>query len=344
MPHPDPPLWRGEGDRAPPSCARLTETARGLADPHVGHGLGLARRRRPPATPWSPSPRQRGGCGWGLQGCLANGPLTRPAPTAVVRRPSDTASSARFGGLMTPQPSGRAAGDTRRAIASARLLRAIADLRWDLLVLKTALRMHRRYDPNQPRVPAGSAEGGQWTSGGGTSPREMSGRRGRPFAEGTPAQQAVMVALRARIDAAAARIKDRDPTWRRPESMISGTVESRIEHLQAVAAAAEAHEALLVRWGLGGPGRFAVESFPAPVGRRFNQAERDLNDLFGNRNGCNTCGVRTPGTVSGHWYFDHQPNTGWNPWGRPQDVWPQCQHCSNTQGAYVRWLRNRGEQ
>ncbi|MCZ8314122.1 MAG: hypothetical protein O9344_04395, partial [Phreatobacter sp.] len=156
---------------------------------------------------------------------------------------------------MTPQPSGRAAGDTRRAIASARLLRAIADLRWDLLVLKTALRLHRRYDPNQPRVPAGSAEGGQWTSGGGTSPREMSGRRGRPFAEGTPAQQAVMVALRARIDAAAARIKDRDPTWRRPESMISGTVESRIEHMQAVAAAAEAHEAFLVRWGIGGLNR-----------------------------------------------------------------------------------------
>lgn len=67
---------------------------------------------------------------------------------------------------MTPQRSWRAEDDTRRAIASARLLRAIADLRWDLLVLKTALRLHRRYDPNQPRVPAGSAEGGHWTSGG----------------------------------------------------------------------------------------------------------------------------------------------------------------------------------
>jgi hypothetical protein len=245
---------------------------------------------------------------------------------------------------MTPQPSWRAADDTRRAIASARLLRAIADLRWDLLVLKTALRLHRRYDPNQPRVPAGSAEGGQWTSGGGTSPREMSGRRGRPFAEGTPAQQAVMVALRARIDAAAARIKDRDPTWRRPESMISGTVESRIEHMQAVAAAAEAYHAHLVRWGLGGPGRYAVESFGAPIGRRLNDLERDRNDLSGNRHGCHTCGTMFPGSTNGRWIGDHQPNTAFNPFGRPQEIFPQCQHCSNVQGAYIRWLKNRGEQ
>src|SRR5262245_48375536 len=27
---------------------------------------------------------------------------------------------------------------------------------------------HRRYDPNQPRVPAGNSDGGQWTSGGGS--------------------------------------------------------------------------------------------------------------------------------------------------------------------------------
>ncbi|MDP2801742.1 MAG: hypothetical protein Q8O26_07645 [Phreatobacter sp.] len=244
---------------------------------------------------------------------------------------------------MTPLPFWRAAGDSRRAIASTRLLRAIADLRWDILVLKTALGLHRRYDPNQPRVPAGSPDGGQWTSGGGASPREMIRRRGTPLSEATPGQQAAMAVLRARIDAAAARIRDRDPTWRRPESLISGTVESRIEHLRAVATAAEAHEAFLVRWGIGGPGRFAVESFTAPIGRRFNQAERELNDAFGDRNGCNTCGRKTPGTISGHWYFDHQPNTGWNPWGRPQDVWPQCRHCSNVQGAYIRWLRNRGE-
>ena len=93
---------------------------------------------------------------------------------------------------MIPQPSRRAADDTRGAIAPVRLWRAIADLRWDLLVLKTTLRLHRRYGPNQPRVPAGSAEGGQWTSGGATSPREMTARRGTPLAEATPRQLAAI--------------------------------------------------------------------------------------------------------------------------------------------------------
>jgi hypothetical protein len=245
---------------------------------------------------------------------------------------------------MTPLPSWHAAGDSRRAIASTRLLRAIADLRWDILVLKTALGLHRRFDPNQPRVPAGSAEGGQWTGGGGASPREMIRRRGTPLSEATPGQQAAMAVLRARIDAAAARIRDRDPTWRKPESLISGTVESQIEHLRAVATAAEAHEAHLIRWGLGGPGRYAVESFGAPIGRRLNDLERDRNELSGNRYGCHTCGTMVPGSSNGRWIGDHQPNTAFNPFGRPQEIFPQCQHCSNVQGAYIRWLRSRGEQ
>jgi hypothetical protein len=32
-----------------------------------------------------------------------------------------------------------------------------------------ALSLERRYSPSQPRVPAGSREGGRWTSGGGGS-------------------------------------------------------------------------------------------------------------------------------------------------------------------------------
>lgn len=111
---------------------------------------------------------------------------------------------------MIPQPSRRAADDTRGAIAPVRLWRAIADLRWDILVLKTALRLHRRYDPNQPRVPAGSAEGGQWTSGGATSPREMTARRGTPLAEATPRQLAA-IAVATKIPSAYLRS---DGTWR----------------------------------------------------------------------------------------------------------------------------------
>ncbi|AVO44043.1 hypothetical protein C6569_02610 [Phreatobacter cathodiphilus] len=120
-----------------------------------------------------------------------------------------------------------------------RLWRAIADLRWDILVLKTALRLHRRYDPDQPRVPAGSPDGGQWTNGGGSSPREMTMRRGTPLSQATPAQLAVIAVLQARADAIVARVRLRDPTWPGPKSL-TATVEGQIEHWRDVAARAEA--------------------------------------------------------------------------------------------------------
>ncbi len=201
-----------------------------------------------------------------------------------------------------------------------------------------------RYDPDQPRVPAGSPDGGQWTSGeasGETSqPQEMM-RRGPSLPRGTPAQQMSFIAAKARADAAVARVMERDPTWRRPES-ISSTIEGQIEHQREVARKAGEHHAWLVRWGIGGPGQFAVESFPAPVGRPLNRAERDLNDLFGYRHGCNTCGTFNPGSRTGHWYGDHQPNTGWNHFGRSQVIVPQCSTCSAVQGGHIRTLRSRG--
>jgi hypothetical protein len=45
------------------------------------------------------------------------------------------------------------------------LRQQLADLKFDLALR----RIFRKYNPNQPRVPAGSREGGQWTSGGGES-------------------------------------------------------------------------------------------------------------------------------------------------------------------------------
>lgn len=241
---------------------------------------------------------------------------------------------------MTPLPSWHAAGDSRRAIVSTRLLRAIADLRWDILVLKTALGLHRRYDPNQPRVPAGSPDGGPWTSGGGASPREMIRRRGTPLSEATPAQLSTIASLRARIEAAAARIRERDPTWRKPES-VTATVEGQIKHLRAVATEAEAHQAHLIRWGLRGPGRFAVESIPASVDRRLDRPERDRLQFLGNRDGCHTCGERHPGGIFARWFGDHQFNNALNPSGRPQEIFPQCVACSAVQGGYVRAMKAR---
>jgi hypothetical protein len=58
-----------------------------------------------------------------------------------------------------------------RSVHRALLTREIAELKADCLAFDAALRQARldlwlRYDPNQPRVPAGSADGGRWTDGG----------------------------------------------------------------------------------------------------------------------------------------------------------------------------------
>lgn len=37
-------------------------------------------------------------------------------------------------------------------------------------------RFQQKYNPNQPRVPAGNPYGGQWTSGGGDAARDQDGR------------------------------------------------------------------------------------------------------------------------------------------------------------------------
>ena len=204
-----------------------------------------------------------------------------------------------------------------------------------------------RYNPDQPRVPAGNPDGGQWTSGDGSGedgqPREMMRRPASPrppMPHATLAQRTRFDLAKARADEASARVLERDPTWKPPTS-VTRTTEGMILHQQAVEAAANAHHAFLVRWGIGGPGAFAAESFPAPIGRPLNRAERDLNDVFGFRNGCSTCGTFDPGSPSGRFHGDHQPNTGWNFSGSAQRIHPQCAHCSATQGGYIRMMRRR---
>lgn len=43
----------------------------------------------------------------------------------------------------------------------------LASVRMQLALLKLQRALRRKYDPNQPRVPAGNPDGGQWTSEGG---------------------------------------------------------------------------------------------------------------------------------------------------------------------------------
>ena len=55
----------------------------------------------------------------------------------------------------------------RKAIELLRLMSDLAALRVQLAFIKLDLVLRRKYRPDQPRVPAGNPDGGQWTSEGG---------------------------------------------------------------------------------------------------------------------------------------------------------------------------------
>ena len=56
--------------------------------------------------------------------------------------------------------------------ASARVRIMLADVKFELALR----RIFHKYSPDQPRVPAGNRDGGQWTSGGGSGAGRESGR------------------------------------------------------------------------------------------------------------------------------------------------------------------------
>jgi hypothetical protein len=220
-----------------------------------------------------------------------------------------------------------------------------------------------KYSPDQPRVPAGNPDGGQWTSGSGYGSSEnrdeesdqdslpenaqpASFLRRTPtriningrWQEITPAQGARLAEAEIRANDAIARVRERDPNWRPPDGIYS-TVEGYITHLRGQTLAAESRLTELRQYGIG-PGPFAGDSIPARgPGYNFNYAEREQGNLIGRTTGCHTCGTTEPGTPSGNFFLDHQLPNVWNPLGRPQRLYPQCKSCSGRQGGWLRWHR-----
>jgi hypothetical protein len=226
---------------------------------------------------------------------------------------------------------------------------------------RIALR-HSHFDPNQPRVPAGHPDGGQWTTAagpGGNDARIMSdatsdndwkpntqyaaNRSGRGFGpiriggrlvEVGPGQAARLAEAQARAHDAIARVQQLDPNWR-PRPSAYESVEGLIRTYAAEAREAEARIAELGRVGIG-PGPFAGESIPARgPSRDFTAQERALIDRFGYSTGCHTCGTKDPGTIWRHFIPDHQPPTALNLLGRPQRLYPHCVACSRIQGLWI---------
>lgn len=71
----------------------------------------------------------------------------------------------------TPLPAARRRAAPLEAIRAklARLRTQTAALNFEIKLRRLSRSFETRYSPNQPRAPAGSPEGGQWTSGGGGS-------------------------------------------------------------------------------------------------------------------------------------------------------------------------------
>jgi len=220
------------------------------------------------------------------------------------------------------------------------LRRGFAVLRLHLAAARFALRIETRYDPNQPRVPAGNPDGGQWTRIGqrvaqARGPRgTLPVRIGSRFLEATPGQQARYQAARNAYQRALREIQKLEPQWKPPAQLFE-TTEGAIRAQQALTQAALVHLRQLQARSLL-PGRYSTDSFPARnSGFNFTRAERDGINKIGRRDGCHTCGDKDPGSRSGNFVPDHQLPSALNPSGRAQRLFPQCIRCSRQQGGFV---------
>jgi hypothetical protein len=160
---------------------------------------------------------------------------------------------------------------------------------------------HSHFNPNQPRVPAGHPDGGQWTSAGGTTGSGTSqvlsdvtpdnewkpgaqyannGRGGRgsgpirighQWTEIEPGPAARLTAVEARAEDAIRRVQELDPNWRL-ELGTYNTVEGQIRALEAEAERAEARIRELTRVE---PPPIVPKERP-PTTRERNDAAREI--------------------------------------------------------------------
>lgn len=58
---------------------------------------------------------------------------------------------------------------------------------------------------------------------------------------------------------------------------------------------------------------------------------------------CHTCGATDPGTKTGNFVGNHQPNTGLLRGNESQDLYPQCLKCSQIQGGVVGKIKRQAK-
>lgn len=207
--------------------------------------------------------------------------------------------------------------------------------------LTLSLHLKAGFRANQPRIPAGNPDGGQWTAEGDGDRPILVSRRG-PRGSGqvrilgrwqpiTPAQEARLAVSTSRMQEALRAVHRREPNWK-PTPQAYETVEGLIRANEATAREA-ALRALQIRLPRTGVGPYAEEWIPAPMtNRRLNTRERAVIDRLGRTHGCHWCGTKVPGTRKGHFIGDHQVPKSL---GKPSRIYPHCAPCSKSQGGLI---------
>lgn len=221
-----------------------------------------------------------------------------------------------------------------------RLVRGTHVLRTETLLLRLHLMLKAGFRPDQPRVPAGNADGGQWTDGGGTVSRVSSrvraggggSRIGARWPNASLEQTTRLEISHSQMQTLLQQVGRLDPRWR-PGPQAYETIEGQISANLATAREAQNRLDQLRGFGIG-VGPFGGESIPARnSGRSFSESERAEINRIGRASGCHTCGTKEPGTRLGNFVPDHQVPSAMTP--ARQSLFPHCLACSLRQGAWI---------
>ena len=201
----------------------------------------------------------------------------------------------------------------------------ILRLRWLAAAtrFKLALRRHDRalkhgFNPDQPRVPRGNPDGGQWmrVAVSSSSRAGSRGRYGANFPGATYGQQVRLDLEIARTENALRKVRQYDPTWKPSvESLTTpGSIEGAIRNAEARAQQAENYLNQL-RTGIGGnlgpPLDVRVTQYRQATSNIFDgeawigayRAANNMPDLFGRPSWSNDKGTVAVTEIDGKLYF-----------------------------------------
>lgn len=216
-------------------------------------------------------------------------------------------------------------------------------------MFRLSLALKAGFHPDQPRVPQGRPDGGQWIRVPGyaqihrVSRRRASGGqiriggRSHPI---TPAQEAQLAQSYGAMRSALREVRELDPAWRPPAQAYS-SVEGLVSANRAIELEARFRifQLLGTRAEMGFHAREWITA--PPTNRRLHRSEQRELDNIGRKRGCHRCGSTNPGTKGGSFIGDHQVPKSM---GAPTRIYPHCARCSASQGGLIGAYRRRNSE